>query len=123
MKDDMAMKKAAMDLLGKLSSVDLSKAKHISVSVDMGGQHMMPDGEMMDDDEMPADSEESSGMKCADCGDTMMPKGKMMVCPSCGYKESMSDSEQYKKNPDKDVEGSGEYKKDTAKVRKQEYGM
>lgn len=110
--DNMAMKKAAMDLLGKLRSVDLSKAKRISVSVDMaGGQHMMPDGEMMDDDEMPADTEESSGMKCPDCGDTM--EGDK--CPSCGYKA--------KSNPDKDVEGPEEYKKDTAKVRKQEYGM
>ena len=119
MKDGMAMKKAAMDLLGKLSSVDLSKAKHIAVSVDMGepsGKHMMPDGETMDDSEMSMDQgEESSAMKCPDCGDTMEQKGNMMVCPSCGYKEKM--------NPDKDVEGPQEYKKDTAKVRKQEYGM
>lgn len=118
MKDNgMAMKKAAMDMLGKLASVDLSKAKRISIGIEMGnGKHMMPDGEMMDDSEMGADSEESSGMYCPDCGDKM-EDGK---CPSCGYTENGMKG---MKNPDKDVEGKDEYKKDTAKVRKQEYGM
>ena len=114
MKDGMAMKRAAMDLLGKLSSVDVSKAKAIDIRIDMGGsgQHMMPNGQTMDDDEMPVDSQEdSSAMRCPDCGDKI-EDGK---CPSCGYKVKM--------NPDKDVESPEEYKKDTAKVRKQEYGM
>ena len=116
MKDNMAMKKAAMDLMGKLSSVDVNKAKAIDIRVEMGGSgsHMMPDGKMMDDEEMPVDSQEdSSGMMCPDCGDKMQPDS--YSCPSCGYKEKM--------NPDKDVEGPNEYKKDTAKVRKLEYGM
>jgi DNA-directed RNA polymerase subunit RPC12/RpoP len=112
---EMAMKRAAMDLLGKLSSVDVSKARSIDIRIDMGepsGKHMMPDGEMMDDDEMSVDSQEdSSAMRCPDCGD----KIEDGMCKSCGYKVKM--------NPDKDVESPEEYKKDTAKVRKQEYGM
>ena len=119
MKDNgMAMKKAAMDMLGKLASVDLSKAKRIDINIEMGeGQHQMPDGKMMDDSEMEEydNEDEAQSGRCPDCGDKLVQKGNKMMCPSCGWSEKI--------NPDKDVEGPEEYKKDTAKVRKQEYGM
>lgn len=91
---DMAMKKAAMDMLSKLQELDINKAKAVSVSVMMddsgmpeGRMHRMPDGSMMKDEDMEdeeygMDKEESSGEYCKDCGDKM--KGDR--CSSCGYK-------------------------------------
>lgn len=84
MEDKKAMRQAAMDMLSKLQDLDLSKAKMVSVSVVMNGDgipspkskgmHKMPNGKMMADSEMEseseysADTEESSGEYCSDCG-------------------------------------------------------
>ena len=106
------MKEAAAKAMKALEGMDSSNIQSISIlfkGQGKGPMKQMDEGDSEESDSEEADTEE--GCKCSDCGKECEPEDK--YCSACGG--------DIKSNPDKDVEGKGEEKTDSATVRKNEY--